>query len=82
VIACIEDPAVINKILDYLDRKAAASEQKRLPESRAPPLVECTTAGCHEQNSIFLNAAGCMQGVVCSKMQGYVCETNRLGENR
>ena len=36
-IACIEDPAVIKKILDHLD-KTAATEQERLPQSRAPPL--------------------------------------------
>ena len=36
VIACIEDPAVIKKILDHLD-KTAITEQERLPQSRAPP---------------------------------------------
>jgi hypothetical protein len=36
VIACIEDPAVIKKILDHLD-KTAPTEQGRLPQSRAPP---------------------------------------------
>ena len=34
IIASIEDPAVINKILAYLDQKAATT---RLPECRAPP---------------------------------------------
>ena len=36
VIACIEDPAVIKKILDHLD-KTAPTEQEQLPQSRAPP---------------------------------------------
>jgi hypothetical protein len=36
LIACIEDPTVIRKILDHLD-KAATSEQGRRPQSRAPP---------------------------------------------
>jgi hypothetical protein len=36
VIACIEDPVVIKKILDHLD-KTAATAQERLPQSRAPP---------------------------------------------
>jgi hypothetical protein len=36
VIACIEDPLVIKKILDHLD-KTASTEQERLPQSRAPP---------------------------------------------
>lgn len=36
VIACIEDPAVIKKILDHLD-KTAPTEQRRQPQSRAPP---------------------------------------------
>ncbi len=36
VIACIEDPVVIKKILDHLD-KTAPTEQGRLPQSRAPP---------------------------------------------
>ena len=36
VIACIEEPVVIRKILDHLD-KAAPTEQGRRPQSRAPP---------------------------------------------
>jgi hypothetical protein len=36
VITCIKDPVVIKKILDYLD-KTAATEQERLPQSRASP---------------------------------------------
>ena len=34
IIASIEDPAVISKILSHLDRKAATA---RLPQCRAPP---------------------------------------------
>ncbi|MCP4409818.1 MAG: hypothetical protein GY807_19150 [Gammaproteobacteria bacterium] len=37
VIACIEDPLVIDKILTHLDNKAALSEPVVLPQSRAPP---------------------------------------------
>ena len=37
VIACIEDPVVIKKILDHLKKKAKTKEPKSLPESRAPP---------------------------------------------
>ena len=37
VIACIEDPVVIKKILDHLKHKAETSESRALPESRAPP---------------------------------------------
>ena len=36
VIACIEDPVVIKKILDHLD-KTAPTEQGRRPQRRAPP---------------------------------------------
>lgn len=36
VIACIDDPAVINKILDHL--KAKEDSQFRLPVNRAPPV--------------------------------------------
>ena len=36
LLACIEDPVVIKKILDHLD-KTVPSEQERLPQSRAPP---------------------------------------------
>jgi hypothetical protein len=39
VIACIEDPSVIKKILDHLENKSAISEQPRLPENCAPPRV-------------------------------------------
>ena len=37
VIACIEDPQVIKKILDHLKEKAALSPSRLLPENRAPP---------------------------------------------
>ena len=37
IIACIEDPVVIKKILIHLDEKAAVTETIRLPECRAPP---------------------------------------------
>lgn len=37
VIACIEDPLVIKKILDHLREKAEMNELTPLPESRAPP---------------------------------------------
>jgi hypothetical protein len=37
IIACIEDPVVIKKILDHLNAKAAAVDIHPLPESRAPP---------------------------------------------
>ena len=37
VIACIEDPLVIRKILDHLDRIAPATAPTSLPEPRAPP---------------------------------------------
>ena len=38
VIACIEDPAVIEKILDPLKDKAAAAQPTPLPQCRAPPV--------------------------------------------
>jgi hypothetical protein len=37
IIACIEDPVVIEKILTHLDRKAAGGAARRLPPCRAPP---------------------------------------------
>jgi len=37
VIACIEDPVVIRKILDYLKSKDETPEPVPKPESRAPP---------------------------------------------
>ena len=37
VIACIEDPVVIEKILTHLERKAAGGPTRRLPPCRAPP---------------------------------------------
>jgi hypothetical protein len=37
VIACIEDPVVIEKILTPLNEKAASAATGLLPESRAPP---------------------------------------------
>jgi hypothetical protein len=37
VIACIEDPVVIQKILTHLKEKAETNEPNPLPESRVPP---------------------------------------------
>jgi hypothetical protein len=37
IIACIEDPVVIEKILTHLDAKTAGHEAPRQPPSRAPP---------------------------------------------
>lgn len=37
IIADIEDPAVIEKILTPLNKKAAGAKPARLPESPAPP---------------------------------------------
>ena len=37
LIACIEDPLVIKRILDHLKEKAETNEPDPLPESRAPP---------------------------------------------
>jgi len=37
IIACIEDPAVIKKILAHLDEKALSAAPAMLPECRAPP---------------------------------------------
>jgi len=37
IIACIEDPVVISKILTYLDDKAVTVGTARRPQCRAPP---------------------------------------------
>jgi len=37
IIACIEDPDIIEKILTHLDAKGAESGATRRPPSRAPP---------------------------------------------
>ena len=37
VIACIEDPEIIGKILSHLNEKSASLDTHRLPETRAPP---------------------------------------------
>ena len=37
IIASIEDPEVIRKILAHLDEKVTPTATGRLPESRAPP---------------------------------------------
>lgn len=39
VIACIEDPVVIKKILDHLKEKAEINEPNPLPSARAPPIA-------------------------------------------
>ena len=40
VIACIEDPVVIEKILTHLNEKALPIQAPLLPESRAPPQAD------------------------------------------
>lgn len=37
MIACIEDPVVIEKILTRLDKKSTSGEASRLPPCRGPP---------------------------------------------
>lgn len=37
IIAAIEDPIVIEKILNHLNEKATGAGPTRLPESQAPP---------------------------------------------
>ncbi len=39
IIACIEDPKVIKKILTHLDKQDPSVEDSPLPPSRAPPQV-------------------------------------------
>ena len=40
IIACIEDPVVIEKILTHLDTKDGSGEAARLPPCRAPPQAD------------------------------------------
>lgn len=40
IIACIEDPAVIEKILKHLKEKAVTDKMAQRPPSRAPPKIE------------------------------------------
>jgi hypothetical protein len=40
IIACIEDPAVIERILAHLDAQAPEPEARRRPPCRAPPQRE------------------------------------------
>jgi hypothetical protein len=37
VIACLEDPVVIKKILTHVEKKAAMDSGVQIPDSRAPP---------------------------------------------
>ncbi len=37
IIACIEDPVVIEKILTHIERKETSTGASRLPPSRGPP---------------------------------------------
>jgi hypothetical protein len=38
IIACIEDPVLIKKILTHLDQKDAPQSRGLMPEGRAPPV--------------------------------------------
>ena len=37
IIACVEDPEVIEKILNHLNEKSTRVDSNRLPETRVPP---------------------------------------------
>lgn len=39
IIACIEEPATIKKILNHLKKKSGKDEQVQLPANRAPPYL-------------------------------------------
>lgn len=39
IIACIEDPLVIRKILDHFKSNGTTDKQSRLPSGRAPPQI-------------------------------------------
>lgn len=43
IMACIEDPMEIQKIVTHLDAKAADSDVRRLRPCRAPPSAGCST---------------------------------------
>ena len=53
MIACIEDPDRIQKILTYLDAKGAETEATRRPPCRAPPPMSSQrdTDGCQEDGN-------------------------------
>jgi hypothetical protein len=56
IIACIEDPVVIEKILTHLDRRDASRVTGRLPPSRASPGSMKTQSSCEKtppQASLF-----------------------------
>ena len=40
IIACVEDPAVIEKILRHLREKSNSNNCAKLPPERAPPQIE------------------------------------------
>ena len=40
IIACVEDPVAIEKILRHLKEKSISSNTAQLPPGRAPPQVE------------------------------------------
>lgn len=44
IIACIEDPEVIKKILDHLDKQDTPPATGALPEGRAPPVGRLVAA--------------------------------------
>ncbi len=61
MIACIEDPVVISKILTYLDDKVTPVKTAQLPQCRAPPatgyLTEMTNPPNHLLAVLDLGAA-------------------------
>jgi hypothetical protein len=46
IIACIEDPVVIEKILAHLDAKATAAQAARPPPCRAPSATSIQARPC------------------------------------
>jgi hypothetical protein len=50
IIACFEDPAVIERILAHLNGKTPSADLVMLPEGRAPPQARLGAPGCSTES--------------------------------
>jgi hypothetical protein len=90
IIACIEDPLVIKKILDHLDAKSGAlASANQLPESRAPS-QDRSSASCAHGISASLHVIACIEDPLVIKKildhldakSGALASANQLPEPR
>ncbi len=79
MIAYIEDPVVIRKILDHLKEKGEYQDPFRLPESRSPPQTRLFDEGKFVRESTSRRKCSQSRFTVCAVASGFLVKV-RAGQ--